>query len=244
MDIDQVEGVLELAQQALTTWVGERKTVHHTHQHLHVEAQPEHLVVAHRELGACEPVQRHVAGGVEVAEWRGLELRAQHRVGRRLDQEAERPHGQLRQGHAAATRMDALQRLTVEPHQAFCLETCCLHPEAEVEHRLELRPGPALGHLAAAPEPGGGPRPPPAAAHVEGLVLLGPGDVVRHGFAGCVPGLDDERHPAPVHVREHPLPQLSLDPLLHQHPVVVHSVRLEVGTHGVGGGPAGRTAAP
>jgi hypothetical protein len=49
------------------------------------------------------------------------------------------------------------------------------------------------------------------------------GVLVWHGFAGRIPRLDRQRRGARVQRRQDALPQLTLDPLLDEIPVVVHA---------------------
>ena len=60
--VEGVEGALELAQQSVATTVGVGQAAHHAQQHLHIEAQAEHVVVAQREVGPLHVVDRPIGG--------------------------------------------------------------------------------------------------------------------------------------------------------------------------------------
>ena len=195
---------------------------HHVVGDLGVEQQAEHVVVAQCQVGTLHPVDRTVGDGDRVAHRSWLERRSDRRVAGGFEIEGQRPGTDVCERHAGAPRVHALQRFAVQPHQALGLEAGAVVVEAEVDDRLELRPHPVGRYVDGAPEPGGAPGAAPRAAHRERLVLLGDGLVVGDRFAGCVPGLDRERHGAVVQVWQHPLPHLSLDPFLDDHPVVVH----------------------
>ncbi len=220
--VDRVEGVLESAQQVGAARVVGRKRAHHVVGHLGVEQQAEHVVVAQRQVGALHPVDRVGRGGVERTHRRRLEATEEPGVAGCLDVEGERPGADMGQRHAGAPRVHALQRLAVQPHQSLGLEAGPVVVEAEVDDSLELAAHPVGRYVDGAAEPGGAPRSAPRAPHRERFVVLGHCLVVGDRFARRVPGLDRERHGAVVQVRQHPLPQFAFDPLLDDHPVVVH----------------------
>ena len=152
----------------------------------------------------------------------------ERRVRRRLDEELERPGADVGQRQAGAAGMDALHRLPVDPHQALGLEAGRVGVEAEVDHRLELRPGHRRRHVDREAEPRRAPRPAPVVADRERSVVAGHRLVVRHRLARRVPRRDRQRNRVAVHRREHSFVQLALDSSLDKRQIVVHDARLVI----------------
>ena len=127
-DVVEVHGVqrtLQGAQDVVPARIGGRELVHQLGQHVQVQGQVPDLLVEHGEVGAGQPVQRHLASGPLVAERGGGEAIGEDlRVRRRLDQIADllatRARGCDRD--VGVRRLDALDRPAGEVvHQAFGL---------------------------------------------------------------------------------------------------------------------------
>ncbi len=96
--------------------------------------------------------------------------------------------------------------------QAFALEAGGIRVEAEVDHGFDPFARPLVGPRAGQLEPGGPPRSAPRTADGERFEMIEVGS-----------GLDRQRPAVRVDERKHALPQLALDALLDQVPVVVHT---------------------
>ena len=96
--------------------------------------------------------------------------------------------------------------------QAFTLEASSIRVEAEVDHRFDTLSRPLVGPAARQLEPGRPPRRTPRTTDGERIEMIEVGS-----------GLDRERPAVRVDEGKHALPQLALDALLDQVPVVVHA---------------------
>jgi hypothetical protein len=116
--------------------------------------------------------------------------------------------------------VDALQRrersvaAQVDDH-ALALEPGGTLVEAEVDHGLDAPADPLGRDLAGETEPRGRPGRSPGRPGLEGFEMVGVGT-----------GFDRQPTLVAVHEREHPLPQLALDPLLDEVTIGVHAATL------------------
>ena len=198
-------------------------------QHLDVEQQVEHVVVARAERRLPQAVERRLAGRRRASRARdgrnpgnaGLEAASTKNV--------NGPGPIVRQRHTGAAGVDALQRL-----------------------RRRATPGPRTGSRRS--RDGSRGRSPPRAAvrratagtsavnrnHVvphgrlqwapivERPVVAGHRLVERHRLAGHVPRRDGQRDRVAVHRRQHPLVKLAPDASLDELEIVVHDARLVI----------------
>ena len=202
--------------QPSTSGIVDLQGPHHAVEHVEVVDECLGIGVDPHQFGADEAVQRGVAGGVRGAQRRGLELR-ERRVGRRFDDELDGA-GTALDRHRLAAGVHALQRAALGiADEALALEAGGVEPEAEVDQRLDSAPGPRRRHVSREPEPRRAPRLPPPVADGERLQVLD-----RRA------GLDVQRAAVGVDQRQHPLGQLTGDPLLDEHTVVVHRAILDV----------------
>ena len=197
-------------------------------QHLDVEQQLEHRVVTHGQIGVAPAgtaagrrrwrASRSTWGGRPRASTGSTRPRRTPRTVRR----------QLRQRHAGAPRVDALQRSPVGPHQALGLEAGTRAAEAEVDHHLELRAGPLGGRRRRCTGTTSFPMGGPTMCRSRTARTSAPKPRRRNtgspgaSQASTVIGVDRG-----MHRRQHALPQLTLDPLLDEDSIVVHAATLD-----------------
>ena len=199
--------------------VVEPQGAHHAVEHLEVVGERFGVGVDDDELGPAEPVDRRLAGGVERALRRRPEL-GERRVGGRFEQ----------QGHVTGRVVEPV----VRPPRVDALERRATH-----RRRCTRRAGPRTGSRPRSggtrgrsrPRPGG----PPSR---RGVCRRSWNQVVAHGAPHGLPdgerfevvevgpGRDRQRTAVGVDEREHTLPQLALDALLDQIPVVEHDTTL------------------
>ena len=209
----------ERAQHLHPARVVERQRAHHAVEHLEVVGERLGVGVDDDELGPAEAVERRVAGGVERAQRRRAEL-GERRVRRRLEQ----------QRHVAGRRRRGGSSCAAGGCPAAGVTTC--------RRRRARRRSPSHWKPAAF---GWKPRSITAStrrpAHRRGACPSNRNQVVPHGAPHGLPtverfevievgaGGDRQRTAVGVDEREHALPQLTLDALLDQVPVVVHTAR-------------------
>ena len=203
----------------------EPQGAHHAVDDLEVVGESLGVGVDDHELGPTEAVDRTVARGVERALRRRAELR-ERRIGRRLEQQrqvAGRPVERV----VRASRVDALEGapravVVALDDEPFALEPGGVRVEPEVDHGLDAVTRPTVGARAVESEPRGRPRCTPRTPRGERCEVFEVGS-----------GRDRQRTAIGMDEREHALPQLTLDALLDQIPVVEHDTRLRRMSAGV-----------
>jgi hypothetical protein len=241
--VEDVEHAFEGPQDAVASGVAAVEGAHQPVEGDDVGLEPDDRTVDDGEIGPPEAVERPGPGGGGVAEeGRGEAVVGVHvGVGRRLDEEADRPDPRASparagghrgrspgrdgvEGDVQGTRRHPLDGRTGEGEgEALGLEPGPGRVEAEVDDGLGPGGVPAGRDRPAQPPPH---RPPGRAPLLaDGGRAVGGGEGLAHGhrFAGDVPALDAERHRGSVAGRGDPVVEGARDAVLDDHPVVVHA---------------------
>ncbi len=225
VEVEHVERGLQLTHQTNASGLVRRHRTGQSQQHVDVEQQSEHVVVALAEGGVSQSVQRLLAGRRERAERRWSVAR-EGRVRGSFDEEGEGPRTDVWQRQTGAPGVDALHRPTVDPHQALGLEPGRIGVEAEVDHRFELRSGHRLRHVDREAEPCGAPGSAPMFTDGERSVVAGHCLVVRDRLARRIPRCNGQRNGVVVQRWKHSFVELAANSGLDELQIVVHDARL------------------
>ena len=186
------------------------------------------LLVADRDVGAGQPVERRVAGGGQVAQRRGPEPVQHGRVGGRLDVEVDR-----RPGRPAPRRCaDAVPCGPIRPAGRRAPRPGS-PGEAAFQPRSTTQLDAGPGRQVAAPCRSGGTRSCPTVGprrRRPGTAgrRRGERDGGRHGLARHVPGGHVEAGDHAVHRGPEPFRQESGEPIFDNGPVVMHATSLSI----------------
>ena len=229
LQVEGIQGVIERLEDAGPAGTRGRQFRLELEQHVQVEGQFEDLGLHEGDLGTADSVERFAGGRRQVAVARGEEgvTAEDHRVRGRLHVEVDDlPAGSvLRDGDPLVTGVDRLHRLPIGAiHQALGLEAGAGGVESQVEHHLDLPPGPVHGHFSLEPEPGGGPSGPPRRPERVGLVVGRQRLPGSDGFPGKMMGGQGERDRCPVDGRPDPFSEDAAGAIDGERGVGVHGI--------------------